>query len=252
MLRSPAGCKRGLDMPNFERRFISPKGLELREGKDDLEVMVGYAATFNSRSEDLGGFVEEIEPGFFRTAIKPGNLDCYSLFNHNPDNVLGYSRAGEVRVSEDTEGLYQETDLIGDTTDSTNMIAHLRAGRIHKMSFAFTVHKSGQKWSTEGNRNVRRLLADGCSRLYDVSPVTYPAYQSTSLGLRDLGLDESDLSDSLTALVRCEQNLPATKGDMTALRNLIERVGKVVSGRPDTEPLTATVEQMRARLSLLS
>lgn len=213
-----------------ERRYIPVNDddvcLRSEEGKNP--IMFGHAAVFNSMSENLGGFRELIEPGFFRNAIKPEKLRVYSLFNHDPNEVLGYSRSKptpEVVVREDKKGLYQETELKGDTTTSSNMIAHVRAGRIEKMSFAFTVELGGETWEVKGNTNIRKLQPDGCRDLYDVSPVVYPAYRGTDLGIRSsLPGTEQEIESLMVALVRCEKDLPATRDDVATIKEFNKRI----------------------------
>jgi len=197
---------------------------EARGASQKHPVMYGHAARFNTWSQNLGGFIETIVPGFFRKAISPEQLEAFSLFNHNDDRVLGATENNELTVKEDEVGLYHENVLIGDTTDSNNMIAHLRAKRIYKMSFGFSTHPDGDEWQVDGTTNKRILLPDGCSKLWDTSPVTFPAYRATDVGIRSLSRDDKDVDRIMVALVRCEKNLPATKEDMENLKDFRSRV----------------------------
>lgn len=92
-----------------ERRTYGLQSLGLEQRSDnDPATMVGYAALFNSPSQDLGGFVEEIAPGCFKDAI--ARDDVRALWNHNPDWCLGRNKSGTLRMSEDDRGLRIEID----------------------------------------------------------------------------------------------------------------------------------------------
>lgn len=230
-----------------ERRYITPVGLELRavEGQKH-PILAGLAAVFNSPSENLGGFREIMLPGAFKKALKDPNLEVYSLFNHDPDNVLGATANGSLRMQENEKGLYQETDMLGDTTISRDVEAHVRTGRIHKMSFAFTVAE--EEYKVEKNQNIRYIPENGVLRLYDVSPVTYPAYRATELHVRSL--QEDKFQEFLPALIRAEKNLPTTKEDLDQLKALRELLDKILTKQqPANVPDDAL--RLKARIALL-
>lgn len=170
---------------DFERRnFIMS---ELRAVSDDKGVrhITGYAAVFNSLSEDLGGFREKIAPGAFARAIKED--DVRALWNHNSDCVLGRKKSGTLRLSEDNHGLKIECDP-PDAQWVRDLIASIDRGDIDQMSFGFIVRRypdgsRGCQWIVENGEDIR-ILTD--VELFDVSPVTFPAYADTEVGLRSL------------------------------------------------------------------
>lgn len=240
----------------IERRYIdtkiaNPEGILLREKTDEVPypVMPGYAAVFNSFSQNLGGFYEKIEEGFFRDAITKDSFEAFSLFNHDPNLVLGATMNGEVTVSEDKKGLYQETILKGDTTISKDVEAMVRAGRIYKMSFAFSIKKDAEEWkkSKEG-RIERTLLAGGCEDLFDVSPVTYPAYKATSVGVRSHTEENKDLEKVLVALVSIERNLELSKEELEILKEFRNRADAYIERVPEVDQ--AAVLDMKRRILL--
>lgn len=143
--------------------------------------MSGYAAVFNSRSQDLGGFVEVIRPGAFARAL---DMDVRALWNHDSNHVLGRTKNGTLRLREDEHGLYMEVDL-PDTAMGRDVHEMVRRGDVDQMSFAFSVNKGGEEWRKEDGQQVRELLDVA---LYDVSPVTYPAYEATSVSARALAI----------------------------------------------------------------
>jgi HK97 family phage prohead protease len=163
-------------MPHeIERRSFR---VELRASTEGRQI-TGYAAMFDQRSEELGGFHEVIRPGAFDRALKEGH-DVRALWNHNPDLVLGRTKAGTLRLSVDDRGLKIEADL---PETQAGRDAHVSIGRgdVDQMSFAFRVLTD--EWRTENGEPLRELLD---VELFDVSPVTYPAYQQTHVSARAL------------------------------------------------------------------
>ena len=106
---------------SYERRTAS-EGVELRQEGETLTA-VGYASVFDRMSQNLGGFVERVAPGTFRSTIK--QADVRALFNHEPDQLLGRSGNGSLRMSEDDKGLFYEIDLNLETTLGRDVAAHL-------------------------------------------------------------------------------------------------------------------------------
>lgn len=159
-----------------ERRFYSS---EVRASKESRQVD-GYAALFNSDSELLyGSFIERIAPGAFDEVLKD---DTVALFNHDPNLVLARNGKTMVLVQDD-KGLRYQFEA-PNTTAGNDLIENLRNGNISQSSFGFTV--AGEEWTYSEDRSkpsIRTITK--IKRLYDVSPVTYPAYPDTSVGLRN-------------------------------------------------------------------
>ena len=157
---------------------------ELRVERSETEApkIRGYAAVFDSLSEDLGGFTERINAGAFAEAIRRD--DVRALINHDPNLVLGRNRSGTLTMREDGSGLAVEITP-PDTQAARDLLALMERGDVSQMSFAFTVSKEDQSWERNGEgpwiRTIRRV-----ARLFDVSVVTYPAYPSTSAAMRAL------------------------------------------------------------------
>lgn len=172
---------------DIERRaFVSALTVELREGKPAL--LRGHAAVFNQLSEDLGGFREQVAPGAFADAIEKD--DVRALFNHDPNFVLGRTLAKTLRLAEDARGLAIEIDLPDTPTVRDLVQAPIVRGDISGMSFGFSVRPGGQDWAKDDEGRIVRTLKR--VRLYDVSPVTFPAYPQTEVALRALrGIQDS-------------------------------------------------------------
>lgn len=160
----------------MERRYFK---CELRAGSDAEPGIVGDAAVFNSLSEDLGGFKEMILPGAFAEAIKTD--DIRALFNHNSDLILGRNRAGTLHLAETETGLRYNIDP-PNTTYANDLKESIKRGDVDQSSFGFQVIEDSWKHPDEENQLPIRILHK--VRLFDVSPVTFPAYQATSVAVR--------------------------------------------------------------------
>lgn len=155
--------------------------IELRSDGVTPPRIEGYAAVFNSPSEEMFGFREVIEPGFFDDVLGD---DVRALFNHNRDYVLGRKSNGTLALSQDDKGLRVEIDPPNTAIINDLVLAPMRRGDISQMSFAFTVKPNGDDWREENGQLFRVLKKGGALRLYDVSVVTEPAYPQTSAAVR--------------------------------------------------------------------
>jgi HK97 family phage prohead protease len=175
-------------LPSIERRF-TPGIVEIRAAAADGKParIGGYAAKFNVRSENMGygdiEFYEVIEPGFFDKVLGD---DCRCLFNHDANLILGRSTSKTLRLAQDETGLAYDADVDGEQSYARDLLISLKRGDVTQSSFAFGVKREGQRWVEEGNIITRYLLKGGCTRLYDVSPVTYPAYPDATSEARSV------------------------------------------------------------------
>lgn len=186
---------------SVERRFTGSDIVAVRMtpmmGEDgvpmpDRKRIEGYAAVFyngDPRTQyvletDKKGeprAVERIMPGAFDNDVlqHQGN-DVVATFNHNMDNVLGRVTAGTLRMAIDRTGCRYEIDP-PDTQCAKDVQALIARGDVRGSSFGFTVQSGGERWSKDGKCDVRELTK---LRLHDVGPVTQPAYEGASVGLR--------------------------------------------------------------------
>jgi hypothetical protein len=165
-----------------ERRFIAADGLRIERREGQPARLRGHAAVFNSLSEDLGGFRERVLPGAFRDAI--ARDDVRALWNHDANFILGRNRSGTLSLAEDQTGLAIDCVLPDTQTIRDLVAAPIERGDVTQMSFAFSVMPDGQDWSEDADGMMIRTLK--ALRLYDISPVVYPAYQATDVALRDM------------------------------------------------------------------
>jgi len=163
----------------IERRIFSGTGLEVRagEGGETPPVLEGYAAMFDELSEDLGGFREQIAPGAFTKAL---GGDVRALFNHDGNLILGRTKAKTLRLDEDQRGLRVEITP-PDTSAARDLMKSIERGDVDQMSFGFRTMKDS--WDEVDGELIRTLIE---VRLFDVSPVTFPAYPQTEIALRSM------------------------------------------------------------------
>lgn len=168
-------------MSDFERRFIAVP-VEVRAASDKRAIG-GYAAKFNTLSQNLGGFVERIDPTFFNKSEGDGWPGVMARYNHDDNMLLGTTAAGTLRLSIDGTGLVYEVDPPNARADVYELVER---GDVRQSSFAFRlVGDRADDWSTTENGFPVRTLLSG--QLRDVAPVNAPAYEDTSVGaLRSL------------------------------------------------------------------
>ena len=161
---------------NIETRVFDSQ--ELRADTESRTV-TGYAAVFGMQSEDLGGFIEEIAPGAFNGVLGD---DVRALVNHDESRILARTRSGTLRLSVDERGLAYAFD-VPNTTYGNDLLESIRRGDITQSSFGFQV--DADEWTKADGEMMRRTIKK-VKRLFDVSPVTYPAYPDTTVALRSL------------------------------------------------------------------
>lgn len=159
----------------IERRYV-PSEVRVEE-LDGTPHIRGYAAVFNEWSEDLGWFREMIQPGAFSKTL--GEADVRALWNHNADYVLGRNKAGTLKLFEDEQGLGYDVEP-PDTQWARDLLVSIQRGDVTQSSFGFAVVRD--KWQEDEDGLIERELIE--LRLYDVSPVTFPAYPQTSAEAR--------------------------------------------------------------------
>jgi HK97 family phage prohead protease len=157
-----------------ERRYLS-QPLEYREEGEEKRFE-GYAVIFNSET-DLGWFTEEIRDGAFEDVM---NDDVRGLFNHDPDVILGRSKSGTMKLTVDARGVKYSIDYNPNDPDHVRVMEKVKRGDVSQSSFAFGIKDA--VWETREGRDHRVITK--LSRWYDVSPVTYPAYQDTTVAAR--------------------------------------------------------------------
>lgn len=187
--------------------------IELREG-DSGRILVGYAAMFDKLSQNLGGFVERIDPGAFAQTIT--QRDVLALVSHDPDRLLGRTSSGTLRLNEDDVGLRYELDL-PDTVEGRDLSALVARGDIRGSSVGWFRASVKDTWGrTDSGYTVRSIHEVS---LRDVGPTPNPAYLDTedagALALRSFAAAH-DLAPELVAEAAADDRLAelmVTPGD---------------------------------------
>ena len=237
---------KGANLETTVERRVNHVEFDVRELDTSKDKMTfrGYAAVFNSPSQPLP-FTEIIKDGAFTRSLKSRN-EIKLFVNHNTDRVLGSTRAGTLRLTEDSTGLLAEADL-PPTTDGKDLSILMQRGDVNSMSFGFSVPNNGDKWTDNGaTRELHQV------RLHEVSIVTgFPAYEATSASVRSLDIlatrtnvDVAQLSDAITKL-EAGETLSADSADL---------IGEVVAKlreQQESEPNLEALELKRKQLDLM-
>ena len=163
----------------MKNKNIEKRAATVEAAQEESRMISGYAAVFDSDSEDLGGFTERIERGAFAEAIKVS--DVRALFNHDNNMILARTASGTLRIYEDERGLKYEFEA-PKTTAGNDVLEMIKRGDISQSSFGFTVEQDS--WAKRDGTTYRTIKK--VKRLYDVSPVTFPAYPEASVAVRKL------------------------------------------------------------------
>ena len=231
-------------MTTTVERRVNTVEFDVRNGEASSDGMsfTGYAAVFNSPSEPLP-FTEVIKEGAFKRSLKSRN-EIKLFMNHNTDVVLGSTRAGTLKLTEDSRGLLAQAEL-PDTSAGRDLSVLMKRGDVSSMSFGFSVPPKGDAWSSDGaTRELHQV------RLHEVSIVTgFPAYEATTASVRSLDIlatrtavDVDALSDAITRL-EAGETLEADHADLIS-----EVVSKLRADQPNQIDL---LEIKRKQLDLM-
>lgn len=164
----------------IERRAFNVS--ELRAATES-RMITGHAAVFDQLSEELFGFREQIAPGAFEESV--GQDDIRALWNHDANFVLGRNTSGTLSLHEDARGLAVRIDA-PETQWADDLLVSIRRGDISQMSFGFITLQDEWAFDHEDDMVIRTLVK---VRLFDVSPVTFPAYPRTDVTVAKRSLE---------------------------------------------------------------
>jgi len=231
---------------------IAVQDLEIRSEGDGMTLR-GYAAVFNSPSQPLP-FIETIERGAFADSLKSRN-DVKLLWNHDTGIVLGSTRAGTLRLTEDERGLFVEADL-PDTQAGRDAAVSIQRGDVTAFSFGFRIPAGGDVWASASERVLKRV------NVHEVSVgVAFPAYTATDgtatvramtelsekiMQLAELrGVSAEELTDALLALEAGDE-LTERQGEL-----LTDTLGKVLKKDPEVSNANDVLDLKKKQLDLL-
>jgi uncharacterized protein len=228
---------------------------ETRDDNGDLRLR-GYAAVFNSPSEDIG-FREVLMPGAFRSTLAAAGTDVQLLYQHDPHAILARQSAKNLRVWEDEKGLRFEATL-PKTQLARDAVTLTRSGTVRHMSFAFSM-RGGQERTEKKDGELWRYVSK-IGQLHEISLVSEPAYTSTSVEPRSAAALEA-----IRRHARPRDDGPygpekpysyfrdlAMVGEARAGADALKRAGQRFEGelldRGGAHPVHGTVEEARNRL----
>ncbi|MDT2392781.1 HK97 family phage prohead protease [Enterococcus avium] len=159
------------EIRTFDITNISTRGI----GDEGGATITGYAAVFNSPTMIYEDLQETILPGAFTDAIASSDIRC--LFDHDWSKVLGRTKSGTLRLSEDDHGLKFEVDL-PNTSIAKDLAESMARGDITQCSFGFIPTAESWDWDSDP---VKRTISN--VELYEVSVVSLPAYSDAEASL---------------------------------------------------------------------
>lgn len=221
----------------MERR-VTRGTVELRAGTGTQKRAGGYGIVFNKLSQNLGGFVERVDPGFPDATLRDG-LDVLGRYQHDSNMLLGRTSSGTLRLAKDGTGLDYEADL-PDTSYARDLAVLLERGDVTSSSFAFRVAPEGDEWGYTDQGYPLRTLLNGI--VADVAPVVTPAYPDASAGLRSLA--ERRSLDPAVVMAAAEHN---QLGEL--LRSGDPKVIDL-GAKPGASPVAVRARLARARAGL--
>ena len=194
------------------------RAMETIKAVDDEQMIVeGYALRFNTLSNDLGGFVETISP----EALKEADLsDVRCLIDHDSSKVLGRTVSETLELKVDDEGLYFRCQL-PNTSYSKDLYENIRLGNINQCSFGFILDEDGDSFEKRDSDGLFKRTIRKIQSLFDVSIVTYPAYNDTDVApaLRSIeAIKESEQEELRKAQQEEQRKLDLAKLELELLR----------------------------------
>lgn len=161
----------------------TPQQFRTRDDGDDL-IIEGYFAVFDSPYVLWDGATEIVKPGAFAGCLSG---DIRALIDHDTRLVLGRTKAGTLELREDARGLYGTIKINRDDADAMSLYARVQRGDVDQCSFGFDIEE--ETFVDLGGGQCRWEI-NKVNPLYEVSVVTYPAYEETAVKARHADLAE--------------------------------------------------------------
>lgn len=158
--------------------------LKTRDDSENEEPIIeGYFAVFNSETELWRGAYEVISPTAFDDTL---SNDIRALINHDTSLVLGRNKAGTLALRTDSRGLWGTVKINPDDPEAMALYSRVKRGDVDQCSFGFNVIEEETEWRDDDTVRWTINKAD----LHEVSVVTFPAYQDTSIQARHNEFDQ--------------------------------------------------------------
>lgn len=216
----------------MERRSLTHETIELRADEGKPKRITGYGARYYDGTEateyvlwddTYGKAVERIMPGTFDRAVRED--DVRGMYNHS--QILARTKSGTMRLSLDERGLLYDID-VPNTTVGRDVTTSIERGDVDGSSFAFTIPSGGQEWRVTTDADGKEYSIREISEviLYDTGPVDFPAYESTTAGLRACGGVEEARAALAVHKKRCDTDAKAQRDQAAARVRCLEVAGE--------------------------
>jgi HK97 family phage prohead protease len=167
-----------------EVRTVALTGVEVRTDAADSEIRVTGHASVTDRPAWIGpkatGFSERFAPGAWTKTVKDG-ADVRFLFNHDPNHVLARTANHTLKLGEDPDLTIDAT--LAQTSTGRDLAILMERGDVDQMSVGMEVVRD--KWESvrggDGSTYEQRTILE--AKLFDVSAVTFPAYEETDISM---------------------------------------------------------------------
>lgn len=166
-------------MRNLKKQVRSIGKLQTRDNTNETDEMkiVGYFVVFNKETELFDGMFEEISDKAFKDIDL---TDIRALADHDTAKVLGRTKSKTLSLSVDEKGLYGEITINKNDTEAVNLYQRVKRGDIDQCSFGFNILNEIMEQREDGS--VKWTITE--IELFEVSVVTFPAYDNTSVEAR--------------------------------------------------------------------
>lgn len=221
--------ERNQDRKGYQTRNFSldQSDIEVRKESGDT-IIQGHGAVFDQRIELPWGESEVVRKGAFKRTIDNGT-DVVSLYNHDPNYVLGRRSSGTLEIKEDNSGLFYKVKVARSVNWAADLVESVRRRDIQGNSFGFEPVQV--KYAEDGE--LRELLE---VKLVDVGPVTFPAYPGTDVNTLERAKQKTgvDIPALARMLTRTERKKPLSDVDRKKIKDINERIEKIISDSRQT------------------
>jgi uncharacterized protein len=200
------------------KRELRFDGMELRADKSSGKMVIsGRPVVYNSLSKDLGGFKEVLVPGCFDESLDDPEIYC--AWNHDNSQVLGRISAGTLELSSDSVGLSMRCELPNSPLGQ-NAFESVRRKDVSKMSFGMYV--LGDAWDVATDKRGQKFERRSVTRaqLFEISCVTTPAYDTSSVSARSLFPDGAPERKAASPVEVSERDLALAKARLELAKKI--------------------------------
>lgn len=168
----------------METRNMQMTEVTTRSAEDGSPILEGYFVRYDDVYQITEGATESIAPGAFTESI---HGDVRALYNHNQDIVLGRTSAGTLRLEDRELGLWGSIKINPKDTQAMDAYERIVRGDVSGCSFGFNIEKESTEIRDDGSVH---WTIEKVNPLFEISAVTFPAYEKTSISARERDLEE--------------------------------------------------------------